>query len=184
MQNENQLRSLTMYIRDKERTRGCRPFKPILSLLPIHSSHSFFLRAYKLDGCAFRDGIEFDSIFESNRKWIPWQGPFSTLNQGLIRTRNNEIGSIAKQEQQRDRGAKMTNGGNSARNVDTGRRLRRVDGTMTLVVGRERGWILINIYLIKFPRRRHCNSATGVVIYATQYAGDLLIETTRNSSSS
>ena len=35
------------------------------------------------------------------------------LNQGLIRTRNNEIGSIARQEQQRDRGAKMTSGGNS-----------------------------------------------------------------------
>lgn len=33
----------------------------------------------------------------------------------------------------------MTNGGNSARNVDTGRRLRRVDGTMTLAAGRERG---------------------------------------------
>lgn len=82
----------------------------------------------------------------------------------------------------------MTNGGNSARNVDTERRPCRVDGTRMTLAGtsgeREGGWILINIYLIKFPRRRHCNSATGVVIYATQYAGDLLIETARNSWSS
>lgn len=75
------------------------------------------------------------------------QGRFSrTLNQGLIRTRNNEIGSIARQEQQRDRGAKMTNGGNSARNVDTERRPRRVDGTrMTLAGGEgEGGWLNFN----------------------------------------
>lgn len=64
------------------------------------------------------------------------QGRFSrTLNQGLIRTRNNEIGSIARQEQQRDRGAKMTNGGNSARNVDTERRPCRVDGTRMTLAG-------------------------------------------------
>lgn len=56
MQNENQLRVLTMYIRDKERNARLS-----LKRIPIRR-HSFFLRAYKLDGRAFRDGIEFDPI--------------------------------------------------------------------------------------------------------------------------
>lgn len=48
---------------------------------------------------------------------------------------------MARQEQQRDPGTKMTNGGNSARNVDTGGggRPRRVDGTMTVAARSGRG---------------------------------------------
>lgn len=53
---------------------------------------------------------------------------------------------MARQEQQRDPGTKMTNGGNSARNVDTGGggRPRRVDGTMTVAARSGRGGLNFN----------------------------------------
>lgn len=78
-------------------------------------------------------------LHRNGNEWIPnKEKRFSTLDKGLIGTRNDDEiasrGSMARQEQQRDRGTKMTNGGNSARNVDTGggERPRRVVGTMTV----------------------------------------------------
>lgn len=81
------------------------------------------------------------------------------------------------------RGLRKTSRGWSNSNANTGTTTGPAGGAVA-VAATSAGRILINIYLIKFPRRRHCTSATGVVIYATQCAGDLLIETTRNSSSS
>lgn len=88
---------------------------------------------------------------------------------------------MAQQSKSEDAGRQRQ--GMSDSNVDTGTSAGWVGGAVA-VAATSAGRILINIYLIKFPRRRHCSSATGVVIYATQCAGDLLIETTRNSSSS
>lgn len=104
---ESAARTYNAYNAIRSETRGCRAFKR-----DPPPSHPFFLC---FEGINWT-GIEFDpntNRIESKMNSIR-QGRFSRmLNQGLIRTRNNEIGSIARQEQQRDRGAKMTSGGNS-----------------------------------------------------------------------